>query len=169
VLDISKIEAGQLEVVRAPFEVRAAIEQCLRGVTPQAQKKGLALTAALDASVGAVVSDRRRVEQILLNLLSNAIKFTERGEVRVACRVRGEMLEISVSDTGLGIRPEDLDKLFEPFRQLETGLNRRHEGTGLGLAICRNLVHLLGGQIRVDSKLGVGSTFTFTLPCPPAE
>jgi signal transduction histidine kinase len=79
------------------------------------------------------------------------------------------MLEISVSDTGQGIRPEDLDKLFEPFRQLETGLNRRHEGTGLGLAICRNLVHLLGGQIRVDSTLGAGSTFTFTLPRPPAE
>ncbi|MCX7680776.1 MAG: ATP-binding protein [Anaerolineae bacterium] len=164
VLDISKIEAGQLEVERAPFDIRAAIESALRSVSPQAQKKGLTLTAAIASNVGSVVSDRRRVEQILLNLLSNAIKFTERGEVRLECRVQNGWLEISVHDTGIGIRPEDLGRLFEPFRQLETGLNRRHEGTGLGLAICKNLVTLLGGQIRVESEWGKGSTFTFTLP-----
>jgi PAS domain S-box-containing protein len=167
VLDISKIEAGQLEVARAPFEMRAAIENTLRAVSPQAQKNGLALTASIASNVGVVVSDRRRVEQILLNLLSNAIKFTERGEVRLACRAQNGWLEISVRDTGIGIRPEDLGKLFEPFHQLETGLNRRHEGTGLGLAICRNLVNLLGGQIRAESEWGAGSTFTFTLPLTP--
>ncbi|HLK56105.1 MAG TPA: PAS domain S-box protein [Chthonomonadaceae bacterium] len=164
VLDISKIEAGQLEVARAPFEIRATIEDTLRTVSPQAQKKGLALAAAIAPGIGVVVSDRRRVEQILLNLLSNAIKFTERGEVRLECRMLDRWLEISVTDTGIGIRPEDLGRLFEPFQQLESGLNRLHEGTGLGLAICKNLVSLLGGQIRAKSEWGVGSTFSFTLP-----
>jgi PAS domain S-box-containing protein len=167
VLDISKIEAGQLEVARSSFDMRAAIEDTMRSVLPQAQKKGLTLTAAIASNVGVLFSDRRRVEQILLNLLSNAIKFTDRGEVQLACLVEGEWLEISVHDTGIGIRPEDLDKLFEPFHQLEVGLNRRHEGTGLGLAICKNLVMLLGGQIRVESEPGAGSTFTFTLPLAP--
>jgi PAS domain S-box-containing protein len=167
VLDISKIEAGQLEVACAPFEMRAAIEDTLRLVSPQAQKKAVTLSVAIASNVGAVVSDRRRVEQILLNLLSNAIKFTEKGEVQLECRTRDGWLETSVRDSGIGIRPEDLGKLFEPFHQLETGLNRRHEGTGLGLAICKNLVNLLGGQIRAESEWGAGSTFTFTLPLAP--
>jgi signal transduction histidine kinase len=167
VLDISKIEAGQLEVASAPFDLRAAIENALRLVSPQAQKKGLTLSAAVASDVGSVVSDQRRVEQILLNLLSNACKFTEQGEVRLECRAQNGWLEISVRDTGVGIRPEDVGKLFEPFHQLETGLDRRHEGTGLGLAICKNLVSLLGGQIRVESEWGKGSTFTFTLPLAP--
>jgi PAS domain S-box-containing protein len=164
VLDISKIEAGQLEVARAPFDMRAAIEASLRVVWPQAQKKGLEVRASIATGVGSVVSDRRRVEQILLNLLSNAVKFTERGEVELACRAQAGWLETSVRDSGIGIDPDDVPKLFQPFHQLETGLNRRHEGTGLGLAICQNLVTLLGGQIRVDSAPGAGSTFTFTLP-----
>jgi PAS domain S-box-containing protein len=164
VLDISKIEAGQLEVAHSSFEMRAAIENALRSVTPQAQKKGLALSAAIGSNVGVVVSDQRRVEQILLNLLSNAIKFSEQGEVTLECQPQKGWLEISVRDTGIGIHPEDLGKLFEPFHQLETGLNRRHEGTGLGLAICKNLVNLLGGQIRCESEWGTGSKFTFTLP-----
>jgi PAS domain S-box-containing protein len=167
VLDISKIEAGQLEVEHLPFDMRSAIENSLNLVTPQAQKKGLALTAAIAANVGVVVSDRRRVEQILLNLLNNAIKFTERGEVRLACRAQKEWLEVNVHDTGIGIHPEELGSLFKPFHQLETGLNRRHEGTGLGLAICKNLVNLLGGQIQAESNWGKGSTFTFTLPLTP--
>lgn len=164
VLDISKIEAGQLEVTREPFDMRAVVESALHSVTPQAQKKGLALTAAIASNVGEIVSDRRRVEQILLNLLSNAVKFTERGEIQVECRVRDAWLETSVRDTGIGIRAEDIEKIFLPFHQLETGLNRRHEGTGLGLAICKNLVRLLGGEIHVESEWGKGSTFTFTLP-----
>ena len=133
-------------------------------MTPLAQKKGLMLAVAIASNVGVVVSDKRRVEQILLNLLSNAIKFSERGEIRLDCKVREGWLETSVRDPGIGICPEDLNQLFQPFHQLETGLNRRHEGTGLGLAICKNLVNLLGGKIRVDSEWGVGSTFTFTLP-----
>lgn len=164
VLDISKIEAGQLEMQRAPFDMRAAIEAALKLVLPQAQKKGLSLAAAIGANVGEVVSDRRRVEQILLNLLNNAVKFTERGEVRLECRVGDGFIETSVHDTGIGIRAEDVEKLFTPFRQIEMGLNRRHEGTGLGLSICKNLVELLGGEIRVASEWGRGSVFTFTLP-----
>lgn len=164
VLDISKIEAGQLQVVRERFDLRAMIEQVMRTVAPQVQKKGLVVVAGLTPEVGEIQSDRRRVEQILLNLLSNAIKFTERGEVRIDCRQRGEWLEIAVRDTGMGIRPEDVEKLFEPFRQLESGLGRRQEGTGLGLSICRRLVELLGGTIRVESVWGEGSTFTVSLP-----
>ena len=167
VLDISKIEAGQLEVVCAPFDMRTVIENALRTVSPLAQKKGLALIAAIGSNVSTVISDQRRVEQILLNLLSNAIKFTERGEVRLECRVADHHLETRVCDTGIGIRPEDLGKLFNPFHQLETGLNRRHEGTGLGLAIGKNLVCLLGGQIKAESEWGMGSTFTFSLPLTP--
>lgn len=166
VLDLSKIEAGQLEVIRKPCDMRAVIEQVMRTEAPQAQKKGLALLLGLASDVGVILSDRRRVEQILLNLLSNAIKFTDRGEVRIECRLRGEWLETSVRDTGMGIRAEDLGKLFEPFRQLETGLARRQEGTGLGLSICKRLVELLGGTIRAESVWGEGSTFTFTLPNP---
>jgi signal transduction histidine kinase len=111
------------------------------------------------------VSDRRRVEQALLNLLGNAIKFTEKGGVTIAAEVEpGERVRLSVHDTGIGIKTEDLHKLFQPFRQVDTGLARNHEGTGLGLAICRRLADLLGGDIRAESEYGLGSTFTLTLP-----
>ncbi len=164
VLDISKIEAGQLEIMRSPFDLRSAIETALRTVTPLAEKKGLALAATMDSNVGVMVSDRRRVEQIMLNLLNNAIKFTEHGEVRIACKIEGDRVAIDVQDTGIGIRAEDMDKLFQPFQQIETGLARRHEGTGLGLSICHSLATLLGGNITVASEWGGGSTFTVNLP-----
>ncbi len=164
VLDISKIEAGQIEIVKQPFDMRLVIEEALRTTSPQAAKKGLSLVAAIGSEVGSLVSDRRRVEQILLNLVNNAIKFTERGEVRVECRIQDGWLETRVRDTGIGIKPEDMDKLFQPFRQIDTGLARRHEGTGLGLSICQKLVQLLGGKMGVESEWGVGSAFTFTLP-----
>ncbi|MEZ0395982.1 MAG: ATP-binding protein [Anaerolineales bacterium] len=164
VLDISKIEAGQLEVRRDPFDLRAAIENVLRMVTPAAQKKGLALTAAIASGVGTIVSDQRRVEQILINLLTNAVKFTERGEVRLECETRPGWVTLRVRDTGSGIRPENMEKLFRPFQQLETGLARHHEGTGLGLAICKHLASLLGGDITAESEWGKGSVFTVTLP-----
>jgi signal transduction histidine kinase len=164
VLDISKIEAGQIEVLKAPLDIRASIESVLRSVTPHAQKKGLSLTAIIGQDVGTILTDRRRVEQILLNLLSNGVKFTERGEVCLECHVRETVLETSVRDTGIGIKSEDMHRLFKPFQQLETGLGRRHEGTGLGLSICENLTRLLGGAIRAESTWGAGSTFTFTLP-----
>lgn len=176
VLDISKIEAGEIELRRAPFQLKEAIEKTLRAVAPLAEKKGLALAARVAPEVGEITTDRRRVEQVLLNLLSNAIKFTERGQVTLTAEVArasgarqgsgqdGASVRIAVADTGIGIKAEDLPKLFQPFQQLDSGLTRQHEGTGLGLAICKRLVERLGGAITVESEWGKGSTFTVTLP-----
>jgi signal transduction histidine kinase len=122
-----------------------------------------------------IVGDRLRVEQVLLNLLNNAIKFTERGEVGLTAEIVAndeslnsavphQNVRLRVIDTGMGIKPEDLPKLFQPFRQIDSGLTRQYEGTGLGLTICRRLAHLMGGEISVDSAWGKGSTFTFVLP-----
>ncbi|OGW35753.1 MAG: hypothetical protein A2010_03020 [Nitrospirae bacterium GWD2_57_9] len=164
VLDISKIEAGQLQVGAAPFDLKASILKIVRTVQPLARKKGLELTVSIAEPVGVIISDQRRAEQILLNLLSNAIKYTEKGQVRVDCSVRDGFVRTEVGDTGIGIREEDMLKLFRPFHQVETGLTRRYEGTGLGLSICKRLVELLGGKISAESEPGRGSTFCFTLP-----
>ena len=164
VLDISKVEAGQLEVTCEPFDLRASIEKAAGGVKLLAQKKALDLQVELAPEIGAWASDQRRVEQILINLLNNAIKFTEHGQVTLKAEIVRSTLRISVTDTGIGIDPDDFQKLFHPFRQIDTGLARNHEGTGLGLAICRRLAELLGGEIRVESEWGKGSTFTVVLP-----
>ncbi len=180
VLDISKIEAGQLEVRAEPFDVRASLEKVAGLVKPLAEKKRLALRVNLSPTIGQAVSDRVRVEQVLLNLLNNAIKFTERGEVGLVAeavpdfksrthRVPQPAIRMRVVDTGIGIKPEDLTKLFQPFRQIDTGLTRQHEGTGLGLAICRRLAEMLGGEISVKSTWGEGSTFTFVVPVTRAN
>jgi PAS domain S-box-containing protein len=164
VLDISKIEAGQVELSHDPFDMRAAIRSSLEKIAPLAEKKGLAVTSVIAPGVGPIVGDRRRVEQILLNLLSNAIKFTHRGEVRVESDVENGWLITRIIDTGIGIRPEDLGTLFKPFRQVDAGTTRQYEGTGLGLHICKRLVESMGGGIRVESEWGRGSRFIFTLP-----
>ena len=185
VLDLSKIEAGELKVSSEPFDVRASIAKAAGIVKPLAEKKGLALRMDIAPGIGEAVSDARRVEQILLNLLTNAIKFTERGEVTLAVIREGVMREegkqpitdhasritppassltFRVTDTGMGIQPGNLATLFKPFRQIDTGLSRNHEGTGLGLAICRKLADLMGGEIHAASEWGKGSVFTFTLP-----
>ncbi len=164
VLDLSKIEAGQLEVVHKPFDMREAVEKVVLTVTPLAAEKGLRLTTGMAPGVGEIVSDRRRVEQILLNLVNNAVKFTEEGEVRVECEAGGGWLTTRVADTGTGIKAEDMEKLFKSFQQIDSGSTRAKEGTGLGLAICKKLVEALGGEIEVESRWGEGSTFTFRLP-----
>jgi signal transduction histidine kinase len=164
VLDISKIEAGQIEIAPAPFDLPEAIEKVMNLVAPLAEKKSLPLLRRLAPGVAQITSDRRRVEQIMLNLLSNAIKFTEHGQVTLAAENVAGAIRIAVTDTGMGIKSEDLNKLFQPFRQLDSGLTRQHEGTGLGLAICKRLVERLGGTISVTSQWGAGSTFQFTLP-----
>ncbi len=164
VLDISKIEAGQLEVSALPFQMRELIEKVMRILTPMAEKKGLSLMAEVAPEVNQIVSDWRRVEQVLINLVNNALKFTEQGEVRVECRVRNGWMETRVMDTGIGIKPDHMSKLFKPFQQIETGVTRRYDGTGLGLSICKKLLKLLDGDIYMDSDWGVGSTFAFTLP-----
>ncbi len=147
VLDISKIEAGQVKIISKPFDMREAIEKVVQTVTPLAEEKNLALTVDIGPEVGRITSDRRRVEQILINLLNNAVKFTDKGAVRVECQVNDGWLVTRVVDTGIGIKPEDMDKLFQAFRQVDTGLTRRYEGTGLGLSICKKLVKMLGGEI----------------------
>jgi signal transduction histidine kinase len=164
VLDISKIEAGQLELALETFDVRESIDKVIKTTTPMAEKKDLDLTVRIAPDIGRIVSDRRRVEQILINLVTNAVKFTEKGHVCVECRQMDTELECSVLDSGIGIKAEDMGKLFKAFQQVDTGLTRRYEGTGLGLSICKKLVEMLGGTIRVDSQWGTGSTFTFTLP-----
>lgn len=175
VLDISKIEAGQLEVRAEPFAVRPLLEHLIATLSPQAERKGLALRLEAAGAPETMESDRRRVEQILLNLLSNAVKFTERGQVTLTADTLGDYrratgappmpaLRVLVRDTGIGIAERDLSTLFEPFRQLDSGLARQHEGTGLGLSICRRLCELLGGEIRVVSEPRVGSTFTVVIP-----
>jgi signal transduction histidine kinase len=173
VLDISKIEAGQIEIANAPFDLPESIQKVVQTVTPLAKKKQLPLIAQIAPDVSRITSDRRRVEQILLNLLSNAIKFTEQGEVTLTAEIvpgtPRSAFRISVADTGLGIKRENLDKLFQPFRQLDNGLTRQHEGTGLGLAICKRLVERLGGTITVESEWGKGSTFQCTLPIHPGK
>jgi PAS domain S-box-containing protein len=164
VLDISKIEAGQLEILKRPFDMRQAVESALRVVHPLAQRKSLQLVTSIGSGVGMINNDRRRVEQVLINLVNNAIKFSEHGKIRIECRMRETWLETSVHDEGIGIKPEDIDRLFRPFQQIDTGLARNHEGTGLGLAICERLVTAMGGEITVESQWSVGSIFRFTLP-----
>lgn len=178
VLDISKIEAGQLEIRAEPFALRTAVEKVATLVRPQAEKKGLALKVEIAPAIGAIVSDRIRVEQVLLNLINNAIKFTDHGGITVRADLQsgspgngapgtGPAVNLVVRDTGIGIKPEDMAQLFQPFRQIDSGLTRTHEGTGLGLAICRRLAEHLGGAIAVASTWGQGSTFTFVVPVNP--
>lgn len=178
VLDISRIEAGELRMACDVFDPVAAVAKVVGIVRPLADKKALALDVEIADGVGTMTGDERRVEQILLNLLSNAIKFTEQGRVRLqvdavagppdfAGAAATSKLWVRVSDTGIGIRVEDVAVLFQPFRQIDTALSRKHEGTGLGLAICRRLAELMGGEITVSSRWQEGSTFTVVLPLRP--
>jgi signal transduction histidine kinase len=169
ILDLSKIEAGEVEIIKEEFDVASLINKVVKTVSPLAEQKGLGLTIALSPEVGRIFSDRRRVEQILLNLVNNAIKFTERGWVRIEGTIVDKHLQVSVQDTGIGIKPEDMPKLFQAFCQIDTGLARKHEGTGLGLSICKKLVTMLGGEIWAESEYGVGSKFSFTLPIEKRE
>ena len=164
VLDISKIEAGELVVSLSPFDFRNSIQKVISTVQPLADKKGLELVTNISKGVYELNSDKRRVEQILINLLTNAIKFTEKGSVTVETRLSKNMIVTKVTDTGIGIAKKNLDKLFKPFSQVDTGLTRNHEGTGLGLSITKKLLDKLGGTVSVESNPGVGSIFTFTLP-----
>lgn len=163
VLDISKIEAGQLVLTSEQFDLSASIQTVVASVKPAAERKGLRLNSRVAESIGQVRGDRRRIEQVILNLLSNAIKFTENGEVSLEVAPNEQGINVAVRDTGVGIAPDDIPGLFQPFHQVDTGLTRRHDGTGLGLSICKRLVELMGGKIQISSAVGVGSVFAFTL------
>lgn len=164
VLDISKIEAGQLELSSETFELKGTIEKVVALVAPQADKKGIALQLEIAPEVAAVTTDQRRLEQVILNLLTNAVKFTEQGFVRLSCVFENDQYCLAVTDTGIGIKPEELTGLFQPFHQVDTGLSRKREGTGLGLSISKKLLAMLGGRIEVQSRWGEGSVFTICFP-----
>jgi signal transduction histidine kinase len=164
ILDLSKVEAGQVELQLAPFSLTDALEGGVVMVRERAIEAGVRVELAPSPDVGVVTGDERRIRQVIVNLLSNAVKFTpDGGEVGVGATQENGEVRVSVTDTGPGIAAEDQDRIFEEFQQTEAGLAQR-EGTGLGLALSKRLIELHGGRIWVDSEPGKGSTFVFTLP-----
>ncbi|MGH7323098.1 MAG: ATP-binding protein [Candidatus Rokuibacteriota bacterium] len=168
ILDISRIEAGKLDLKREPFDLLELVDECMESSAPLARGKPLKVERDVPVDMLRVTADRTKVKQVLLNLLSNAIKFTPGGRVVVRARPEAEAVHVSVSDTGVGIRKADLGRLFEPFERLENPLARHAGGTGLGLAISKKFVELHGGQMWAESRENLGSTFHFTLPLAPA-
>jgi len=167
ILDLSKIEAGRMELELAEFSLPAMLETAITLVRERASRHAIALSLEVDPRLGAYNGDERKLKQAMLNLLSNAVKFTpDSGSVRVAGRLNGGSIEVSVADSGIGIAPEDQALVFEEFRQVGNDRVRQAEGTGLGLALAKRFVELHGGTIRLDSALGRGSTFTLVLPIP---
>jgi signal transduction histidine kinase len=168
ILDLSKIEAGKMTLSRDRFSVREILEAVRQTVEPLAEKKRITLTTEVDPALTSLTADETKFRQILYNLLSNAIKFTpEAGQVRLRARAENDRAEFSVTDTGIGIQPKDLSRIFEAFEQVEMSAERRFEGTGLGLPLAKKLVELQDGRIWVESEVGKGSTFSFVLPMDP--
>lgn len=182
ILDLSKVEAGKMELEPSEFDLMELIERSLVMFKEKAMKHGIKLTVDIDENIGNITADERKIKQVIFNLLSNALKFTpDGGNVSVSARrmqdtplspplarggikVGGELVEISVTDTGIGIAPGDMGKLFQPFQQLETSYTRKYTGTGLGLKLCKDFVELHGGRIWAESEPGKGSKFIFTIP-----
>jgi signal transduction histidine kinase len=160
ILDLSKVEAGRLEVHPARFRLETMIEECVRTVEPMIKAEYVELSSNVAGDLPELYSDRDKLKQIVLNLLSNAIKFTERGQIRLEAKSEKQWIAIDVADTGPGIPRDKFDFIFEEFRQIDGGATRQRGGTGLGLSISRHLARLLGGDISVDSIVGEGSTFT---------
>ena len=166
ILDFSKIEAGKLHIEVHPIDLRALIDRTVAMVRDRADSKGLAIHVALaDDLPPTCLGDELRLEQILLNLLSNAVKFTASGEVRVSAGLRDAHLVLTITDTGIGMRPSQVDRLFQPFEQADGSTTRQYGGTGLGLTITKRLVEMLGGDIQVHSAPGQGTRFEVSLPC----
>ncbi|MEM8853264.1 MAG: response regulator [Pseudomonadota bacterium] len=175
ILDFSKVEAGALELEKAEVNLTDVFETTAELVAPKVAEKGLELACRIGHDVPAgIIGDQVRLKQILLNLLNNAAKFTEHGEIVLGAetvpghRADGAvLLKVSVTDTGIGIPEDRMDRLFKSFSQVDASTTRRYGGTGLGLVITKRLVELMGGEIVVDSKVGKGTTFSFTLPVVP--
>jgi signal transduction histidine kinase len=164
ILDLSKIEAGRMELELSVFNLPATLDNALNLVRERAGRHGIALHMSVDERMEQVRADERKIRQVVLNLLSNAIKFTpDGGRIDVRAKAVDGSAEVSVSDTGVGIAPEDQEAIFEEFRQVGTA-DKKVEGTGLGLALSRKFIELHGGRIWVTSQVGAGSTFTFTIP-----
>ncbi len=169
VLDLSKVEAGKMEVALETFPVKTAIDEVCSVLTPMAREKNIEIKKCVSDHLDSVILDQQKFRQVLYNLLSNAVKFTGEGgwvEITVGQDHHGR-LHLAVKDSGIGIKPDDVGKLFVEFQQLDSSLSRRYHGTGLGLALTRKIVELQGGSIRVESQPGKGSTFTVTLPLAP--
>ena len=167
ILDFSKIEAGMMRVEASPFHLASIENDCVSMVTESAESKGLTLSVEYAANVPEwVVGDKFRIGQILLNLLSNAIKFTERGQVALKIFSANKLVNFQITDTGIGMSDVQLSRLFQAFEQADSSTTRKYGGTGLGLAISRNIARLMGGDIRVISQMGTGSTFCLSLPLP---
>lgn len=167
-LDISKLEAGELELEPSSFDLSQGVQEVIKSLTPHAEEKGLALECEVDEDlITWVIGDRRRINQVLTNLITNAIKFTPKGQVRVLVKGHQElttMVQFEIIDTGVGIPDNQLDDIFNSFHQIDTSYTRKHEGTGLGLSISKQLLALMEGEIGVESTLGHGAKFWFRIP-----
>jgi signal transduction histidine kinase len=169
ILDLSKIEAGRMELELTDFHLPTALDNALTLVRERAGRRSITLQMSVDGQLGQIQADERKIRQVVLNLLSNAIKFTpEGGRIEVGAVSKDGLVEVSVSDTGVGIAPEDQEAVFQEFRQVGTA-EKKAEGTGLGLTLCRKFIELHGGRIWVKSQVGQGSTFTFTIPVRQGE
>ncbi|HET9551628.1 MAG TPA: ATP-binding protein [Anaeromyxobacteraceae bacterium] len=166
ILDLSKLEAGRTEVELGPVELGSLLDDVAATARLLCGEKPVAVVVDAAGAPAEIVSDGQKLRQIALNLASNAAKFTEAGQVTIGAAAEGGALRLWVSDTGIGIRDEDLARLFTPFGQLEDARDRRHEGSGLGLVITRSMAQLLGGRVEVASRHGQGTTFTVTIPEP---
>jgi signal transduction histidine kinase len=165
-LDLSKIEADRLEVKAEPLALEPCLQEVVDQLKPMANTKGLYLTLEKADSLPMVLADSHRIRQIVINMVSNALKFTEQGGITIRCMLLADydLLRISVCDSGIGISPAALGYIFEAFRQADGSTTRRFGGTGLGLTIARKLIELQGGEVAVESVVGIGSIFSFTLP-----
>jgi len=167
-LDLSKLDAGKLELHVEPVEILKIIIDCVRLVGPQATRDHVGISVHVFDGVDRLCGDSKRLRQMLLNLLSNALKFTPvGGEITIDVFRRGEDIAISVSDTGIGIRAEDIPKVMEPFGQVESEMSQKHPGTGLGLPLTKELAELHGGSLTMESNVDVGTTVTIILPPDP--
>jgi len=163
VIDVSKIEAGKVELAIEEFDFSYLMKEVKDSFKIAAAEKGLRMSLETPKQM-VIKNDKRRTKQILMNLLSNAIKFTDRGEIKIKLREKEGRVEVSVRDTGIGIREEDLGNLFKAFSQIYVEGRPKQEGTGLGIYLSKKIADLLGGEIKANSEFGTGSEFTFTLP-----
>ena len=163
-LDISKIEARKAELSLDEFRLNDVVKEVAEAFLPTLNQKGLELLVKIPEDI-TFFSDKRRIKQVLMNLVSNSVKFTDQGSLKIAAKIlKNEKVEVRVTDTGIGIKKENMNKLFLPFQQIDVSLTKSHEGTGLGLHLTQKLVNLLGGDISAKSEYGRGSEFTVTLP-----
>ncbi len=164
ILDLSKIEAGRMEVRSVRFDLAPLVDECMRTIEPMVKSERLRLVKQMEAELPPLDTDRDKLKQILMNLLSNAVKFTEAGTITVTARRQDGRVALAVADTGIGVPENALELIFEEFRQVDSSPTRKYSGTGLGLSISRHFARLLGGDIAVKSTIGVGSTFTVIIP-----